>query len=132
MLVLNVNPAGSAGDTSYLNGAVPPEPVTGANAIKIILCVSTVAGTAKVAVGIFANTAKLNVAIAVCGLGELSVTVTVNSVLLNATVGVPDTYPVLVLNDNPVGRVGDIEYFNGDDPPEAVLVANPPVPAETP
>ena len=65
VLVLNANPAGNTGLTSYLNGAVPPVPVTGANAVKLMPCVSTVVGTANVAVGTFANTAMLNVALAV-------------------------------------------------------------------
>ena len=89
MLVLKVNPVGKSGEIEYLNGAVPPVPVTGVNAVKLIPCVSCVVGTANVATGILAVTVMLNVELAVCGVAPLSVTVTVNVVLLNDTVGVP-------------------------------------------
>ena len=39
---------------------------------------------------------------------------------------------MLVLNVNPAGSAGDTEYFNGDDPPLAETVANPPIPTLTP
>jgi hypothetical protein len=34
LAVLNVNPADSAGDIAYTNGATPPLPETGTNAVK--------------------------------------------------------------------------------------------------
>lgn len=47
--VLSVNPDGSAGDTEYVNGDVPPDPVTGVKEEAAVPAVRTLELTAVVA-----------------------------------------------------------------------------------
>jgi hypothetical protein len=69
-----VRAEGSAGNTLYVSGAVPPVPVTGVNAVAATPAVSVVVGMAVVAVTT-PLTVRVKVAVAVALFASFTVTV---------------------------------------------------------
>ena len=84
---------------------MPPEIVTGVNAVAALFMVSALVATLCVEVNA-GLTVRLKVFVATAYL--LSVTVTVKVVAVNAAVAVPEMAPDEVLNDSPVGRPAEI------------------------
>jgi hypothetical protein len=118
---LKLRPVGNAGATLYVNEPVPPEPMTGVNAVAARFCVNVVEATACVAVtAVF--TVRLKVAVAVAPFVSVTVTVYVPATL--AAVGVPVIAPVVELKLSPAGSAGATLYVNEPVPPEPVTGAN--------
>jgi len=114
----NVKPAGKAGDMVYEYCPNPPTAVTGTTSTAISL--NNISGDASRVVvnagGGLSDMVRENV-LALVWLAS-SVAVTVNAVVANSSVAVPEISPIDVTNVNPTGRFGDM--LN-------VLVPNPPV-----
>ena len=84
----------------------PPDPCTGIKEATACVLVRFFDGINNVAVSVGYATDNWNVLVAVCGVVNESVTVTVYVVTLLGVVLVPLIAPVVVLNVKPVGNVG--------------------------
>jgi hypothetical protein len=120
--VLRLIPVGKAGLIEYDNVPMPPAPLTGLNEANAIVLVNEYEDSASVVVTSGASTVKVNVWLLVARL--TSVTVTVWTVAILETLGVPVICPVDELKLNPVGNAGLILNTLAPSPPVAVTGVN--------
>ena len=113
--VLKLRPAGNAGLIENVKGIMPPLAVTGVNAVNAIVLIKVLLATACTVINAGGSISKLKVLLLVAF--ELSLTVITKLFCAKDTLGVPEIKPVVVLNVNPAGSEGLIEYAKVPNPP---------------